>query len=472
MVESPAKNEDVAHPSARRPALVERLLSLQVKATVLVVGVTLAVTAAVSGYLLRASMKLTQSQNEQQAVQMAALLAEAAHEAYEKGAIESLSMLAAETANGTPFEYAIFLDANGRRLAAAGAPLAHALDSASPVSADKMVSGRPVYRVDPVSGSTYMEVSYPVTRRATPGPHASTGEVTLLGYVHTGMIADRWHRSMLSELDWVTGVGCLAIGAAIPLGFLVTRRIVAPIEELAGTMREFSEGKLNVRSAVTRRDEIGRLAVAFNSMADQHQRTHERIVQLNADLEARVAKRTHQLRELAARDPLTGLYNRRHFKEVLDRSFSQARRYDSELACIMIDLDEFKGVNDRFGHQAGDELLMLAASTITSQLRSADVVSRFGGDEFIILLPQTDLDRARVLARRIVEQFTSNLAHAHPDVQVTMSVGLTSLCAQGAVDAESFILAADRAMYEAKAAGRNVVVALPHKSVTASTGST
>jgi diguanylate cyclase (GGDEF)-like protein len=226
-------------------------------------------------------------------------------------------------------------------------------------------------------------------------------------------------------------------------------------------MLRFSKGELDVRGPKGRRDEIGRLAMAFNRMADQHQQSHDRIVRLNAELEQRVAHRTRQLRELAAREPLTGLYNRRHFGEVLERSFAEALRYDNDLSCIMLDLDDFKNVNDAFGHQVGDELLVFMATTIMSQLRAADIPARVGGDEFVVLLPQTGVDRAYVLGERIVEKFTHEGTECFPQLRVGVSVGVAGLRTEGVVDTESLIRSADRALYEAKAAGTNVVVAAP-----------
>jgi len=205
-------------------------------------------------------------------------------------------------------------------------------------------------------------------------------------------------------------------------------------------------------------------------MADQHQQTHERIVRLNAELEERVAYRTHQLRELASREPLTGLYNRRHFNEMLERRFSEAVRYSTDLSCLMIDLDEFKAANDAFGHQLGDELLVLTAGTIMGQLRTADLAARYGGDEFIILLPQTDAERAHVLAERMVERFSRDVAERFPNVRVSMSIGIASLQSLEPKDAESLIRYADRALYDAKKAGKNgIVTAMPATAPVAST---
>jgi diguanylate cyclase (GGDEF)-like protein len=124
----------------------------------------------------------------------------------------------------------------------------------------------------------------------------------------------------------------------------------------------------------------------------------------------------------------------------------------------MIDLDGFKAVNDAFGHQIGDELLILAANTIGSQLRSADVAARFGGDEFIVLLPQTEADRARVLCERIIEQFAADVREQLPNVRTSMSVGIASLPSLDIKNPEVLIRAADHAMYEAKAAGKDRIV--------------
>jgi diguanylate cyclase (GGDEF)-like protein len=227
-------------------------------------------------------------------------------------------------------------------------------------------------------------------------------------------------------------------------------------------MINFSMGRLEVRSSIRRRDEIGRLAEAFNQMADQHQQTHLRIVRLNAELEERVAYRTHQLRELASRDPLTGLYNRRHFSDVLERRFAEAVRYRTDLSCIMIDLDDFKSANDAFGHQVGDQVLQLAAGTIVGQLRASDVAARYGGDEFILLLPQTDADRAQVLGARVIERFNDELLARFPKSAVRMSMGIASLHSLTTATAEGLIQAADHALYMAKTAGKNrIVMAAP-----------
>ncbi len=454
---------DVASPLRGARRVLDSLSSLQFKATVLVVVLTLAVTAAVAGYILRTSGRLAREQHDAQTVNAAGLLAKVAAAIITSGRQDELKALAVESANGQPLLYVIFSNPQGEQLAVAEHRNAHVLQRLKRNESERVpVPGTPVFHPESSAAPVFLDVTYPITDREEIDADGTSRPGKLLGYVRTGMIANHWHQTMASRLDLVIGVGILATVAAIPLGFLLVRKIVTPLDGLADAMLRFSQGRLDVRSPVGRRDEIGKLALAFNRMADQHQQTHERIVRLNSELEERVAYRTQQLRELASREPLTGLYNRRHFNEMLERRFAEALRYGTDLTCIMIDLDEFKAANDAFGHQVGDELLVLTAGTIVGQLRSADVAARFGGDEFVILLPQTDAERARILAERIIERFSRDLAERFPQARVSMSMGLASLQILEPKDADTLIRYADHALYDAKAAGKNqIVTAMP-----------
>ncbi len=452
--------------TSRSPSFWAKLtgaaLSLQCTATGLVVVLSLAVAAVVSGYLVRSSAELARRQEDRQMVQLAAMLAKAAEAAMSSADAGALASLAAESANGNPLIYVVLSDTTGRRLAAAEQANVDVLGPLARDGRDRAgLPGTPVLRRGIGSVPVFLDVTYPITRRlvraAARAPSTGDHSQALLGYVRTGVVADGWQRTMSSRLDLVVGVGILACLAAVPLGFLLIRRIIRPLDHLAVAMRRFSEGELDVRSDVRRRDEIGRLALAFDRMADQHQHTHLRLVRMNTELERRVGQRTKQLRELASRDPLTGLYNRRRFNEALENRFSEATRYGTDLSCMMIDLDGFKAVNDEFGHQIGDDLLVIAAITIPSQLRAADMAARFGGDEFIVLLPHTDAESAGTLGERIVGKFAEDAREQLPQVQSSMSIGIASVHGGDAKDAESLIRAADRALYDAKAAGKNRV---------------
>ncbi|MCH8967061.1 MAG: diguanylate cyclase [Planctomycetes bacterium] len=459
MVEQPIANVTSATPASSLSRFGRIVRSLQFKATLLVVALTLCVTAAVSGYLVRFGVKLIERQHYEQLAQSTAMLARAAAEPCARGDEAALQGLATEAADGLPLLYVVITAPDGTELAMAEHRGSHLLqDVRERHWGEQPVLGAPRVHETPEGTYLYLDVAYPIRTRVDAGTESGSGDTKLLGYVRAGMPVNRWRQTMSSKLDLVVGVGIVATAVAIMLGFVLIRRIVSPLEGLAGTMQTFSRGDFNVRSRFSRRDEIGELAIAFNRMADQQQQTHERIVQMNTELEERVAERTRQLRELAARDPLTRLYNRRHFSEALDQSFSGARRYDNDLAFIMIDLDDFKAVNDEHGHQIGDHVLKLVADTIARQLRTPDVAARYGGDEFVMFLPQTDADSARSLAARIVERFARDLAAELPAVRVTLSAGIASLQAVQAADVDSLIRCADRAMYEAKEAGKNRIV--------------
>lgn len=439
--------------------LRDALISLQSKATILVVGLTLLVTAGVVGYLLRTSVRSAQETYERHVSQMASLLADSAAPLIYRSDLNGLQTFAERTANGTPLIFVSFEDAHQHELAAAEYSATRVLDKVrAGWSRDQNPSGIPRHHPPTNGQQPFVEITYPITYTAPDVAPVDIHSRLLVGYVHVGMSVEEWHRSVATTLDVLTGVGILALTVAVPLGFLLVRKFVAPLDELAGVMEEFSHGRLDVRIPVRRNDEIGRLQESFNRMADEHQLTHDRIVRLNAELEERVARRTEQLRELAVREPLTGLYNRRHFNDMLDRRMGEALRYGSDLSCMMIDLDDFKSVNDAYGHHVGDKLLVVMARTIQAQLRTSDLAARYGGDEFVVLLPQTGADSARVLGERIMEKLAIEVATHLPKLRVGMSVGIASAQDLKVTNADLLLRAADAALYDAKTAGKNCIM--------------
>jgi diguanylate cyclase (GGDEF)-like protein/PAS domain S-box-containing protein len=161
-----------------------------------------------------------------------------------------------------------------------------------------------------------------------------------------------------------------------------------------------------------------------------------------------------ELEYAASRDPLTGLWNRRHFLNLLENAHRQKRRYDVDYSLMILDADHFKNINDRFGHGKGDEVLVLLARTLENRVRETDSVCRWGGEEFIILLPQTNVGSAAKLA----ECLRASAAEIQvPDLPVvTISIGVAQHQSEEAT--ESLLRRADTALYQAKAAGRNRVV--------------
>ena len=165
-----------------------------------------------------------------------------------------------------------------------------------------------------------------------------------------------------------------------------------------------------------------------------------------------------QLKFLADHDALTGLFNRRRFEEELERQVNYSQRYGGG-AALVLDLDNFKYVNDTLGHQAGDELIRNIAALLRQRLRPTDVLARLGGDEFAVLLPQAGRQQAEKVARELLEAVRSNTtAVADQPIRVTTSVGITVL-GQQQMTAEEALVEADIAMYQAKEAGRDGIAA-------------
>ena len=159
---------------------------------------------------------------------------------------------------------------------------------------------------------------------------------------------------------------------------------------------------------------------------------------------------------MAATDPLTGLYNRRHFNKVLEQMFAETQRYGTDLSCVMIDLDGYKQLNDGYGHQVGDQLLVMAGKVILANMRRMDIAARYGGDEFVLLLPRASADEAVGVADRIREEFRrSTTTVLNRDTGANMSAGIGSLRENRPTHADQLVALADAALYRAKDAGRN-----------------
>jgi diguanylate cyclase (GGDEF)-like protein len=151
----------------------------------------------------------------------------------------------------------------------------------------------------------------------------------------------------------------------------------------------------------------------------------------------------------AATDPLTGLYNRRLFEEYFEKELNRARRYDLSLALIVMDLHVFKMVNDRFGHPRGDQVLQLAASTLRHSMRTSDFAFRIGGDEFALLLPQSDAEHAATLGRRVHANFAGVLQPQQMEIPIGLDYGF-AVYPQDGDQAEVLLRVADERLYQMK----------------------
>ncbi|MCC5887587.1 MAG: GGDEF domain-containing protein [Gammaproteobacteria bacterium] len=164
-----------------------------------------------------------------------------------------------------------------------------------------------------------------------------------------------------------------------------------------------------------------------------------------------------QLHELAIRDHLTSSLNRRHFYDVAEAELQRAQRYDAPVSLLLLDLDDFKGVNDRHGHACGDAVLCQLVELIQERLRNSDVLARLGGEEFVILLPETDLAAARLLADRLRQAIAEQpFEYSGIIIPLTTSWGVATAHAEDK-GIDGLLNRADRALYVAKDSGRNRV---------------
>lgn len=168
-----------------------------------------------------------------------------------------------------------------------------------------------------------------------------------------------------------------------------------------------------------------------------------------------------QLREQANRDPLTGLYNRRHLEDCLPREIARCQREGTPLSLILIDIDRFKSVNDRFGHGLGDRVICALAEYLMESCRGSDIACRFGGEEFLLLLPGMGSEAARARAEVLRQKFNQHpMEEAPAGLVLSLSAGVATR--QEPVSPELLIQIADEALYQAKESGRNRVVTAGH----------
>jgi|GEM_PF-980990 diguanylate cyclase (GGDEF)-like protein len=162
------------------------------------------------------------------------------------------------------------------------------------------------------------------------------------------------------------------------------------------------------------------------------------------------------INEMARIDSLTQTHNYRVFHEILEREFNRYKRYKNMLSLIMLDIDNFKDVNDNFGHQVGDQILKEIVSLLSDCARETDIIARYGGDEFAIILPETSKEDAYIMAERMRKKISSYQFQGSPKpLNLTISLGVSHLSYRGIKDKDALVYLADEALYLAKANGRN-----------------
>jgi diguanylate cyclase (GGDEF)-like protein len=255
-----------------------------------------------------------------------------------------------------------------------------------------------------------------------------------------------------------------------PFAWYFFSSISKPITQLSKIFQDLASGKriheidgaiIQIEEAQKRDDELGFLAQSFVTMSNAIRQKMNEINEINASLESRVEESTAKLRvintemeKLANTDSLTGLHNRRAFFEIVNFAYSQMKRNNTPMSLIMLDLDNFKLINDQHGHPAGDEVLRCVARCLLETARESDYPARIGGEEFAILSINTDVNAAYILAERIRTEISFiRLQFNEKNIPITASLGVASL--QKEETFSQLYVRADAALYSAKEAGRN-----------------
>lgn len=264
-------------------------------------------------------------------------------------------------------------------------------------------------------------------------------------------------RSQQAQIGW-TLLSLAQNLLVLTLLWMVKRRVLKPLSQAAESLRRITstpagEEEDNSKSTSADQDEVSRLTELVGSLVEQSQ--------ARLQLEARQEKQLLELRTLVGVDPLTGLENRRSVELRAKALLAEGKRHGFEVCALVLDVDHFKLVNDRYGHPVGDEALRTLASVLQLSLRCEDISGRVGGEEFMVLLGYCPLnhalDKAEMLRRR-VELRPIHIKGLDEPLFITVSVGVASTNAHGH-QWDSLTSAADRALYQAKREGRNRVVA-------------
>jgi len=266
----------------------------------------------------------------------------------------------------------------------------------------------------------------------------------------------------LTRMRLIEGTLLFAL-SLLAISLITLFTIIQPLRQLTRHAETMARGDFAPLGDATtaRQDELGILIRAFNLMSEQIRRSHQWLQAANEQLEQKVEERTReladknrQLEALSTTDWLTRISNRVKLESDFSVQLDRARHFGTSFAVLLCDVDYFKRINDTFGHQAGDQVLIELARLLKHSMRQSDQVGRWGGEEFMLILPETSLDDALTLAERLRLMVSR---HGFPGgaASVTISVGVSAYRADDTQ--ESLIERADQALYRAKSEGRNRV---------------
>lgn len=272
-----------------------------------------------------------------------------------------------------------------------------------------------------------------------------------------------------TEARWaIAGLGMLGALLAMGGAWVLAGRASRPLQGLAEVALRIEAGDTTVAiPQVSGGSELSRLSQAMRGMTDALLRGQAAMQAANSQLEARVLERTEalaaanrELESLARRDGLTGLLNRRSADEHLEIELARHRREGRPLSLLLIDIDHFKLINDHYGHAKGDDALRSVATCLAARSRATDVVARFGGEEFVVLLPNTGSLAAFQVAEKLRLGVAQLVMEGLPPITISLGIAEVGTATEGAPGspprtAPSLLREADQALYEAKRGGRN-----------------
>ncbi|HEX7029859.1 MAG TPA: EAL domain-containing protein [Gammaproteobacteria bacterium] len=244
------------------------------------------------------------------------------------------------------------------------------------------------------------------------------------------------YRELQLQLLAIAGI---ALFATLAVAILLSNSVSQPVRELVNVAGRISLGDYSLRIPVKRKDELGKLADAFNRMQEG------------------IAERERKILFQAQHDTLTGLPNRVLANDRLEQAIARVRRTGDSVAVLMLDMDRFKEINDTLGHPVGDDVLREVATRLREGVRATDTVARLGGDEFLVILDSADLDSAMEKAGEIAARLSQSMQVHNSRLQISISIGIV-VCPAHGTDAETLLRRADIAMYGAKQSRATVAV--------------
>lgn len=457
------RNQTGQH-SIARPLRV----GMQVKSVLILALIVIAVTSA-GGWLYYQSVRTWARQRDRQdARRIARTLGLGAEQELPERRSARLQQLAEDFIRGGDVRYLAVLDREGQVVASASRGAAAKRWSES---AALPVALRSLRQID----DNVLALAQPIVLHDD-----GAGDDKLIGAVRLVLDTSSTTSGLVKVRRRIWTIAAATVLCAIPLGyFLVWRLLVQPVRRLVRVVQRLGDQDFAARIGHRSSDEIGELELAFDTMAARITAMRDIMLGAKKRLERQVARRTAQLRVangrlneemsqkeqlleklevMAGTDPLTGLANRRHFSETLNRIYSQADRYEFDLTCCMCDLDGYKQLNDSLGHQFGDKILEIVADVIRQSIRGGDVAARYGGDEIVLLLPHTSVDRAFAVCERIRREIVAAMsALGKLEQPLTISIGMASLYGNRPGSADALVAMADKALYVAKERGKDQI---------------